>query len=104
MHKNVIRPRLYPYATVGHEEEFKRLQERIKELEEEKKSQDEHIELLNQCDDSSTEVIGEMDKELEVKDKRIEELETIIQKCIDSMKGSNCLEEQWLIDALKGGK
>jgi len=51
------------------------LKERIKELEEEKKSQDEHIKLLNQCDDSSTEVIGKMDKELEIKDKRIEELE-----------------------------
>lgn len=40
MDKNVIRPRLYHYATVAHEEEFrqyqdenKRLRERIKELE-----------------------------------------------------------------------
>ena len=54
--------------------------ERIKELEAEKKSQDEHIELLNQCDDSSTEVIGKMDKELEEKDKRIKELEKALNK------------------------
>ena len=40
MYKNVIRPRLYHFATVAHQEEFKQLQEdnkkqakRIKELE-----------------------------------------------------------------------
>lgn len=33
---------------------------------------------------------------------RITELEAVIQKCIDAMKGSNCLEEQWLTEALKG--
>jgi len=44
-------------------------------------------------------------KELALKQQeRIKELEVVIQKCIDSMKGSNCLEEQWLIDALKGLK
>jgi len=33
---------------------------------------------------------------------RITELESVIQKCIDAMKGSNCLEQQWLEKALKG--
>ena len=33
---------------------------------------------------------------------RIKELEAVIQKCIDAMKGSNCLEEQWLAEVLKG--
>jgi len=37
MDKNVIRPRLYHLATIGHKEEFEKLQERIEELEEENK-------------------------------------------------------------------
>ena len=40
-------------------------QERIKNLEAKIKSQVHHIELLNQCDDSSTEVIAKMDGEIE---------------------------------------
>ena len=49
---------------------------RIKELEAENKSQVEHIKLLNQCDDSSTEVIGKMDieiGELQAENKRMKE-------------------------------
>jgi len=49
--------------------------ERIRELEARSQSQAKHIELLKQCDDSSIEVIGKMDAEIEQKDKRIEELE-----------------------------
>lgn len=33
---------------------------------------------------------------------RIKDLEAVMQKCINAMEGSNCLEEQWLIEALKG--
>ena len=40
--------------------------DRIEQLETEVKSQTEHIKLLNQCDDSSTEVIGKMDDEIRI--------------------------------------
>ena len=43
-------------------------------------------------------------KLIEVQAERITELETVIRKCIDAMKGSNCLEQQWLEKALKGSK
>ena len=41
-------------------------------------------------------------EKLEQQDERIKELEAVMQRCIDAMKGSNCLEEQWLNEALKG--
>lgn len=38
---------------------------------------------------------------IEQQDERIETLEAVIQRCIKAMEGSNCLEEQWLREALK---
>lgn len=49
-------------------------------------------------------VVSDLQKDREVvlkQKKRIKELESVMQKCINAMKDSNCLEEQWLIEALK---
>ena len=58
-----------------------------------------HESSLNKVEKVSLRLIA---KEVEKLQKRIKELEAVIQKCIDSMKGSNCFEERWLIKALKG--
>ena len=47
------------------------------------KSQAEHIELLNQCDDSSTEVIGEMDEEIETLKQSCESHQIISRQRLD---------------------
>lgn len=43
--------------------------------------------------------VTEINKKLKERNKN---LEATMQRCIDAMKGSNCLELQWLTKALKG--
>lgn len=47
-------------------------------------------------------ILIEIAEHIDNQAERIKELEAVMQKCIDAMKDSNCLEEQWLIKALKG--
>lgn len=62
--------------------------ERIKDLEAEL----EDIDPCRRC--SAKTDIGCRAKE------RIKEIEIVMQRCVDAMKGSNCLEQQWLEQAL----
>ena len=54
------------------------LNRRIKNLEAEVESQTVHIELLIQCDDSSTEVISKMDEEIEILEEWNQHLKVVI--------------------------
>ena len=53
--------------------------ERIEKLKAKVKSQSEHIGLLQQCDDTSTDTIAKMDKEIEQLDEEMEYLKIIIK-------------------------
>ncbi len=44
---------------------------------------------------------GELEARNEAQAERIEKYEQVMQRCIEAMKGSNCLEQQWLEQALQ---
>jgi len=84
--------------------ELMRNQERLKELLSEPTSIGNSIRRIAEriLGESDKNIINQAADRLDVWWRRIEELESVIQKCIDAMKGSNCLEKQWLEQALKG--
>ncbi len=76
--------------------------DKIKQLEPKIKSQAKHIELLNQCDDSSTGVIAKMDKEIEQLQVENKRMKKALQAWIDVNFGAPN-KYQWAKEALEGG-
>ncbi len=78
-------------------------EERIKNLEAKIKSQAEHIKLLQDCDDSSTDVISKMDDEIKILEKRIEHLKAVItaQKQTIRNQGAGCEERNNVLCGVK---
>ena len=75
----------------------------VKTLEAKIKSQAHHIELLNQCDDSSTEVIAKMDDEIKSLERRMANLNDVIecQKETIRNQGGGCEERHNVLCAVK---
>lgn len=67
------------------------------------KSQAKHIKLLNQCDDSSTEVIAKMDVEIETRIARIKNLNVVIehQKEVIERQGEHAMKRHNVLCGVK---
>ena len=78
------------------------LNRRVKNLKVEVKSQAEHIKLLQQCDDSSTEVIYKMDKEIEQLQVENKRMKKALQAWIEVNEGAPN-KYQWAKEALGEG-